>query len=71
MEYSPSSTYSKKMLRSIYYSSIPPLPIPKNYQKECSLILPSLTKLSPAHNCVTRVTQDFATVINGYKFYLE
>ena len=27
----------KKMLHSICYSSIPPLPIPKNYQKECSL----------------------------------
>ena len=25
------------MLHSIYYSSILPLPIPKNYQKECSL----------------------------------
>ena len=37
MEYSSSSTYSQKMLHSIYYSSIPPLPIPKNYQKECSL----------------------------------
>ena len=37
MEYSSSSTYSQKTLHSIYYSSIPPLPIPKNRQKECSL----------------------------------
>ena len=37
MEYSSSSTYSQKMLHSIHYSSIPPLPIPKNYQKECVL----------------------------------
>ena len=32
MEYSSSSTYSQKMLHSIYYSSIPPLPIPENHQ---------------------------------------
>ena len=31
------STYSQKILRLIYYSSIPTLPIPKNYQKECTL----------------------------------
>ena len=37
MEYSSSSTYSQKMLHSIHYSSIPPLPIPKNYQREYSL----------------------------------
>ena len=39
MEYSSSSTYSRKMLHSIYDSSVPPLPIPKNYQKEYSLRL--------------------------------
>ena len=38
MEYFSSFAYSQKFLHSIYYSSIPPLPIPKNYQKECSLI---------------------------------
>ena len=27
----------KKLLHSTYYSSIPPLPFPKNCQKECSL----------------------------------
>ena len=37
MENSSSSTYSQKMLHSIYHSSIPPLPIPKYYQKECNL----------------------------------
>ena len=40
MEYSSSSTYSQRMLHSIYYSSILPLPIPKNYQKEFSLKYP-------------------------------
>ena len=39
MEYYSSSNYSQKMLHSIYYSSIPPLPIPKNYRKEYSLKL--------------------------------
>ena len=39
MEYSSGCTYSQKILRSIYYSAIPPPPIPKNYQKECSLKL--------------------------------
>ena len=39
MDYSSSSTYSQKMLHCMYYSSIPPLPVPKNYQKECSLKL--------------------------------
>ena len=29
---------SHKILHSIYYSSIPPLPIPANYQKEYSLM---------------------------------
>ena len=37
MGYFSSFTYSQKMLHSIYCSSIPPLPIPENYQKECSL----------------------------------
>ena len=38
MECSSSSTYSQKMLHSIYYSSIPPLPIPKNYQRNAVLV---------------------------------
>ena len=37
MEYSSSSTYSQKLSHSMYYSSFPPLPIPKKCQKECSL----------------------------------
>ena len=37
MEYSSSSTYSQKVLHSIYYFSISPLPIPRNYRKECSV----------------------------------
>ena len=37
MEYTSSSACSQTLLHSIYYSSIPPLPIPKNCQKECSL----------------------------------
>ena len=39
MEHSSSSTYSQKLSHSIYYSSIPSLPIPKNRQKGCSLSL--------------------------------
>ena len=37
MKYPSSSTYSQKMLHSIYYSCIPSLHIPKTYQKECSV----------------------------------
>ena len=40
-----------KMLHSIYYFSVPPLPIPKNYQKEYSLILLFLSY----KNCVSHV----------------
>ena len=52
MEYSSTSTYSQKMLHSIYYSSVPPLPIPKHYQKEWSL----------SHISVT-IQQDFGRIV--------
>ena len=41
----PLLSISKKMLHSIYYSSIPPLPISENHHKECSLKLHNFSNI--------------------------
>ena len=38
MEFSSSSAYSEKLLHSIYYSSVPPFPIPKIVKRIAALV---------------------------------
>ena len=67
MEYSSSSTYSPKVLHSIYYSSIPPLPVPKNYQKECIIRYFSYClKCVRRQSCLTQIGFKSSIILLNY-----
>ena len=63
VEYSSSSTYSQKLLHSIYYSSVLPLLIPKSCRKECGL--KSVKKLSILFD------EKYTGLQNLSKFYIK